>query len=182
MIHLRHEDYLSPWGWRTKVEPEGGGVFIDGGIHLVDTLVYLGGLPERVYAARPPQVFHDVEGEDGIVVIAHLPGGALGLINFSRATCTSGPKDWATVTGSEGSFSFDPFGREVAVHTPTAHRTVQVSDSKRGIRPMVQEFRASIQEDREPAMSGEEGLNDLAVVLAAYRSAEQGGEVPVTVR
>ncbi len=42
---------------------------------------------------------------------------------------------------------------------------------------MVREFRQAIVDDRDPAMSGEEGLRDLEIVLAAYRSAEQGVSV-----
>jgi predicted dehydrogenase len=40
----------------------------------------------------------------------------------------------------------------------------------------MQEFHSSISEDRVPRMSGEEGLKALAIVLAAYKSAEEGGE------
>jgi hypothetical protein len=42
---------------------------------------------------------------------------------------------------------------------------------------MVQEFRASIREEREPEMSGAAGLEDLAVVLKVYESMEKGGAV-----
>ena len=39
---------------------------------------------------------------------------------------------------------------------------------------MVSEFRAAIEEDREPVMSGHEAIRDLAIVLAAYESARTG--------
>ena len=42
------------------------------------------------------------------------------------------------------------------------------------------EFRDSIFEDREPVMSGEEGLKAPAIVLAAYESAAQGRQVSLT--
>jgi hypothetical protein len=42
---------------------------------------------------------------------------------------------------------------------------------------MVQEFRASIREEREPEMSGAAGLDDLAVVLKVYESMETGDTV-----
>ncbi len=45
---------------------------------------------------------------------------------------------------------------------------------------MVKEFRDAIAENRQPEMSGPEGLKDLAVVLAAYRSAREGRETTVT--
>ena len=45
---------------------------------------------------------------------------------------------------------------------------------------MLKEFRDSIVEDRQPEMSGEEGLKDLIVVLGAYRSADEKREVELT--
>jgi predicted dehydrogenase len=42
---------------------------------------------------------------------------------------------------------------------------------------MVQEFLNSIREHRDPETSGAEGLRDLALVLQAYESIEQG--VPI---
>ena len=39
---------------------------------------------------------------------------------------------------------------------------------------MVLEFRRSIVEASEPAMTGEEGLQDLKIVLKAYESAQTG--------
>jgi predicted dehydrogenase len=44
---------------------------------------------------------------------------------------------------------------------------------------MLAEFRDCLEGGREPKMTGEDGLKDLAVVLAAYRSARTGQPVPL---
>ena len=44
---------------------------------------------------------------------------------------------------------------------------------------MLQEFLNSIRENREPETSGAEGLKDLALVLKAYESIEQGITIPL---
>ena len=180
LIQVQSEAYAETSGWRTSAAITGGGRFIDGGIHSVDAMVNLGGLPERVYAAVPPRVLQTGDGEDGLVITAHLPGGALGLISYSVATPVREPRQTTHVTGFDGQISFEPFGSEVFLSTPDGERTVQLSESGRGVRGMVREFRSCIREGREPAMSGEDGLRDLAVVLAAYRSAEEGAEVAVS--
>ena len=177
LIQAQVEGYSMPTEWRTSADLVGGGVFIDSGIHFVDVMVHLGGFPRRVYALRPPQVFRNTEGEDGLVVTAHLPDGALGLINFSRATPVGGSTQSISITGSDGQITFAPYGRELMLEARQVRRTVRLSEARRGVRGMVQEFRSSIAEEREPAMSGEEGLRDLMVVLAAYESAAQGREV-----
>jgi predicted dehydrogenase len=180
LIQLQAESYRVPGEWRVSAELVGGGVFIDGGIHFVDVLLYLGGFPERVYALKPPQTFRQVEGEDGLVMTASLPGGAVGLINFSRATTINEVRQWVAVTGTKGYMRFVPYGDELTFETEQGKRTIALPEARRGVRGMVREFRSSILEDREPTMSGEEGLRDLAIVLGAYQSAAEGREVTLT--
>ena len=180
LVQIQAESFGEPTGWRLDAELMGGGRFIDGGIHFVDILLNIGGFPEEVYAARPPQVFRNLEGEDGLVMTARLPEGAVGLINFSAATAVGGQRRWVNVTGTKGQLSFNPEGAEVTVETASSRRTVGVAEARRGVPQMVKEFRASVLEDREPVMSGEEGVKDLAIVLGAYESVQQGGEVALS--
>ncbi len=180
LIQIQAEGYSIPSAWRTSQEASGGGVFIDAGIHFVDIMMNLGGFPERLYAAKPPQVHRNMDVEDGIVMTAHLPGGALGLINFSNATTVKNQRQWINVTGSKGHLSFAPYSREIIFETTEVQRTIRVPEAHRGVRGMVREFRDSIIEDREPVMNGQEGLRDLAIVLGAYQSAERGTEVSIS--
>ena len=142
-------------------------------------MVNLGGVPANVYAAKPPITIDSTEGDDGAVVTAALPGGVVGLLNVYGGTDVSERQEWVHVTGSTGELRFRPGGNDVVLDTAEGRRVYTVSDEARGLDGMVREFRDSILEDREPVMSGEEGLNDLAVVLAALESAELGAPAPV---
>ena len=179
LIEIHSEGYAQLTGWRTKAEFNGGGMFIDGGIHSVDILVNLGGFPERLYALEPPKVLGHMEGEDGLVMIGHLPKGCVGLINFSGGTSISQQRQQVEITGTVGHLMFAPNGNELVVDTAERRRTVRLPDANKGIQGMVEEFRDSIQESREPEMSAEEGIKDLAVVLGAYESVNQGRAVPL---
>ena len=176
LIQVQVEGFRTPTKWRTSADLTGGGVFIDGGIHFVDILYNIAGFPQRVYAARPPQVHRESEGEDGLVVTAVFSSGAIGLINFSRAT-TGEESGWVKITGTKGQIAFAPNDSRLTIETPPVRRTVNLPPARRGVRGMVREFRQAIREEREPVMSGEEGLRDLEIVLAAYRSAEKGEAV-----
>ncbi len=177
LIEVQTEAYDEAVEWRANATHTGGGRIIDGGIHCVDALLNIGGFPEKVYGAVLPRVL-DMEGEDGMVITAHLPRGAVGLVHYSGGTAISERRDWMKVTGTKGQVSFEALGSEVVLDTLEGKRTIQVQAGERVA--MLLEFRDCVLEDREPVMSGEEGLRDLAVVLAAYRSVEQGAAVTVS--
>jgi predicted dehydrogenase len=59
-------------------------------------------------------------------------------------------------------------------------QTIQLAQDHYGLMAMVREIRDSIREGREPEVSGEEGLSDLAVVLKAYESMQQRAVLPMT--
>ena len=54
-----------------------------------------------------------------------------------------------------------------------------LAEDPSGLAPMVQAFQASIRGGYEPEVSGAEGLSDLAVVLTAYASMDQGVALPL---
>ena len=172
---LRAVNMICDWfgdtgGWRNSLETAGGGSFLDAGIHYADTLVLLGGMPEALYAAAPPRVLGK-EGEDGISIVAHLPGGAVASIVFSNGTRRSDERLEIVVAGTEETLVFGPFGDAIERQSLEGARMEPVTGPG-GSSAMLMEFRASILEDREPAMSADEGIADLRVVLAAYRSVE----------
>jgi predicted dehydrogenase len=122
-INIRHAGFYRPGGWRRSQERTGGGVFIDGGIHPVDIMVNVGGFPERVSAQFPIKIHMDSEGEDGIVMMARLPGGVVGSLTYSAATPTNRRDTWVSITGSKANLEFDPFGDEIIVSTQEVSRT-----------------------------------------------------------
>ena len=179
LIQVQVERYLPRPEWRASAELTGGGVMIDGGIHLVDLMVSLGGFPRDVYALAPTQVFRDADGEDGLVLTARLSGDAVGLLHYSMGTPIASERQRATVTGTLGALSFSPYGRSVVLETPAKRRRISLAGGGRGVRQMVGEFAEGLREGRRPLMSGTEALADLTVVLAAYRSVELGRPVAV---
>ena len=177
LVQIQREAYWEQVEWRTDADLSGGGMFIDGGIHDMHAVITLGGFPERIYAVRPPQVFTKSKGEDGMVLTANLPGGAVGLVQFSFGTPISEYREQMWVTGTKGQLMFKPFGNEIAVHTPIVKRTVRVPEAHMGEPWIMREFIAASREGREPDMSGEDALGDLMCVLAAYESVRTGNSV-----
>ena len=175
-IQVQEESRYSFGGWRTNREMMGGGVLIDGGVHSVNMLVELGGVPEEVYASILPRAAAEgLEGEDGIALMARLPGGSAGLINHAWGISKRDWDLWVNVSGTLGRLYFKPRTGRMTVETSEDKRLMRFTEDRNGIGHMVSEFLASIGEGRPPLTSGEVGLRDLQVVLSAYESAERGG-------
>ena len=89
------------WRLPTKTELVGGGVFIDAGIHYVHMMMEIGGFPERVYAAVVPKAYLQAESDDGVTLVAHLPGGVIGLVNVFSAPGRRDLRNWVSISGTK---------------------------------------------------------------------------------
>jgi predicted dehydrogenase len=174
LVQLHEEAPFQPGQWRSRRDLNGGGVFIDGGIHKVHLLRYLAGEPEHIYAASLPRALAQHEGEDGVVVMTRGAGGVVGLIQHAWTSSQRPAPPWVAVSGTRGRLYFEVGASWLRIEQGSAERTWQCAEDSSGLIPMVQAFRDSIRQGQEPEMSGTEGLSDLAVVLQAYESMAQG--------
>ncbi|HEY7493055.1 MAG TPA: Gfo/Idh/MocA family oxidoreductase [Candidatus Tectomicrobia bacterium] len=174
LVQQQEEAPFQPGQWRGSRNLNGGGVFIDGGIHKVHLLRYLAGEPEHIYAAALPQALDQHEGEDGVVLMTRGAGGVVGLIHHAWTNSQRAAPPWVVVSGTRGRIYFEVGASWLRLEQGSAARTLQCAADANGLTPMVQAFRDSIRDGREPEMSGAEGLLDLAVVLKAYEAMEQG--------
>ena len=179
LIQLQEESPFRPDGWRNLQDLNGGGVFIDGGIHKIHFLRYLAGEPCSIYAAALPKALNDLEGEDGVVLIVRWDSGAVGLINHSWVASSQPSPPLVSVSGTKGQLTFAAGEAWLRVEIGDSAETKSLPPDNSGLTAMVQEFINSIREKREPATSGTEGLKDLALVLKTYESIDLSTQVPV---
>lgn len=163
-------------------EVEGGGALINQAIHQVDLLLHLAGPVKRLAANWQLAAAHEMESEDVINTLLQYDSGATGVLQAATAIVPGyperieihGTKGSATITGDkltvwdvEGDSGDDvPLQAEVdsGASDPMAI----------GLEPIKRQFRdfgEAIQQDRDPAITGEDGYRALAFVLAAYESA-----------
>ena len=163
-------------------------VLIDGGIHKVDILIYLAGMPRQVFAASLPPGPTAGEVEDGAVIMTRSAEGVVGVITHAWTAAKSPGPPWISVSGLRGRLYFETRvfqragddGEEDLTLTwddGREQRTVALEPDHYGLVPMVREFRSSILEGREPLTPGEAGIAALSVVLKAYESIERGVSV-----
>ena len=182
LIQLQEEGAFRPAGWRDSRDLNGGGVFIDGGIHKVNILAFLAGRPQTVYATAPRRLDPSLDAEDALVVVTTSDTGVVGVINHSSAKTLDPGTKWVSVLGTEGRIYFELSQAWLKLHDGRSERTLPCPGDRHGLATMVREFRDSIRQGRQPEMSGQEGLEDLEVVVRAYESMESGTAVALSPR
>ena len=85
MKYWRDSSYYSGGSWKGTMKMDGGGALMNQGIHGVDILQYLAGVP-KVLSSKTKTLFHNIEAEDMAAAIVEYENGALGVIQAS--TCT----------------------------------------------------------------------------------------------
>jgi glucose-fructose oxidoreductase len=165
---------------RTNPRDQGGGPLYDIGIYCINAARTLfGSEPLEVSA----QLGHRREKR-----FAHIEEQVSATLKFpedrlATFTASYGAADHSsyTVVGTKGSVCLSPaydfandLALEITVGERSRSRTFPMSDQ---VAPELVYFSSCILEDREPEPSGEEGLNDLRIIEALYRSADSGEQV-----
>jgi len=81
----RTQAYYNSGAWRGTWQGEGGGALMNQGVHDIDLLTWIAGLPRRVTAVVCIGRGHDIETDDDATAILEYDNGAIGLIQIS--TC-----------------------------------------------------------------------------------------------
>ena len=190
LVQLQEEAAMVPGDWRGRRSSSGGGVLIDGGIHKVDILVYLSGMPSQVFASSLPTGPSALEVENGVVIMTKTADGVVGVINHAWTAAKSPGPQWVSVSGLHGRLYFEMGAFRLASDDGEEQltlrwddggeqRTLALEPDHYGLVPMIREFRSSILEGREPLTSGAAGIQALSVVLKAYESMERGVSLEV---
>ncbi len=168
--------------WFVDETLAGGGAVMDHTVHLVDIMRwYLGEEVREVYA-QTNRIFHADE--------VHVETGGLELITFESGTFAtidaswSRPPYWPTWGGltfemvtERGAVLVDAFRQNLNIYRHEWGRAGWTYWGSDANQAMVNEFVVAIRENRQPFVTGYDGLKAIEVVEAAYTSAESGQPV-----
>ncbi|KYH24495.1 D-xylose 1-dehydrogenase (NADP(+)) 1 [Halalkalicoccus paucihalophilus] len=173
-----------PGGWFVNPDLSGGGAVMDHTVHIVDLVTHLTGENVVEVYAEVDTRFHEIPVEDVNVLSMELSDGTAFLLDGSW----SKPDAWHTwgdatveLTGSDGTVAVDYTDQSV-VHTPASGPDAGVNCVFHGTNTteaLIGDFVAAVREGRDPMTTPDEGLEAVAVVEAAYESAETGEPVRV---
>jgi UDP-N-acetyl-2-amino-2-deoxyglucuronate dehydrogenase len=197
----RTQAYYEAAAWRGEWALGGGGALISQGIHYADLLLWCMGEVREVMAMCATGA-HDIEVEDVEVAALRFASGAVGALEASTAAFP-GFRERLEVSGTGGTVVVED-GRIVVRELLSEHGDVGPYGSRLseagGVGPageggsasgasdpaaigndahaaQVADLLAAIDEDREPAVTGEDGRRILELVLAVYESARRNTTV-----
>lgn len=173
-----------PGDWFTDPAAAGGGAVMDHTVHIVDLVHWLVGERVAEVYAETGTRFHDIPVEDVNLLSMELADGT----QFSLDGSWSRPDNWdfwgdATVSlvGTDATVDVDCFAQKIT-YTDDREGGDGVQSLYWGTDPnggLVADFVEAVRDDRPPLITGPEGVEAVAVVEAAYESAERGEPVAV---
>jgi predicted dehydrogenase len=186
----RSQEYYDDGGWHGTWALDGGGAMMNQAIHYVDLLQWLVGMPTMVHAFAGSLAHERIEVEDTLVANLQFRSGALGVIECATS-CSPGFNRRIEICGDHGSVIIedDTIMRWEFVEEEQGDAEIRegkassglhggTSDpravSNEGHRLQVEDLVGAIRENRAPFIPGEEGRHAVAIVRAAYESAQSG--------
>lgn len=177
----RNQAYYDQAGWRGTKSMDGG-VLMNQAIHNLDLLLWLCGPVHEVQAYTATRL-RNIETEDVAVAILTLANGALGMVeaattiyprNLEESISIFGEKGSAIVGGSTANWIrhwvFEDMSQEEA--ESMIERINQDPYGISGHEWIIRDMVEAIQNERNPAVTGEDGRAAVALVNAIYKAAE----------
>ncbi|HEX4353233.1 MAG TPA: Gfo/Idh/MocA family oxidoreductase [Polyangiales bacterium] len=173
---------VRPGDVRTQGELAGGALY-DMGVYPINAARYL-------FRDEPDEVFATcITGGDGRFVnvdetttaLLRFPGGRIAQLT---ASLSAAPVSSYRVIGSRGDLRVEPaydYQKELTHHLTIGGETSEQSFAKRDqFAPELIAFSKCVLDGSEPESSGYEGLADVRIIRAIFRSAETGKTVRLT--
>lgn len=164
-----------PGGWFVNPVLAGGGAVMDHTVHVVDLVRwFLGQEFVSVYAEAGYGMLWDVDIDDCGMLSMELEGGTIVTQDPSWSRPRTNPT-WGDVTlrivGTKGIIDLDAYAQNFVVYDDAQNKVSQRSFAEDMDLGLIVDFIAMITDDREPSITGFDGLKAMEVALAAYESA-----------
>lgn len=183
LANWRPQSYYDQPGRGLKSR-DGGGVLLTQGIHTLDLLISVAGLPVEVMGYATTTRVHRMETEDMATGAIRFENGALGSINATTCAYPGFP-DSIELVGTKGTARIE--GTVLDIHFHDGSKTCHDDGALGGgagadpmafphvhHRAVLADFLDAIEGDNEPKATGREALKVHRLIDALLQSAETG--------
>jgi predicted dehydrogenase len=171
--------------WINSKELAGGGVLMYTAVHGLDRLRWLLDSDVVEVTAQAYHLQAGLEVEDGIMALLRFANGTAATLSATAPIYRAQPGMWETeLFGTQGMARLrNRQWAELSNDRTVIHEDTQPVAAQQGehynFARQAAAFASAILEDREPVITGEDGLAALETALAIYRSAESGRTVTI---
>lgn len=182
----RNQDYYDQAPWRGTKKFDGG-VLMNQAIHNLDLLLWFMG-PVKSVQAMAATRFRNIETEDLAAGVVEFESGALGIIEAATTIYPKNLEESISIFGETGSVKIS--GRNAnfietwdfeGVSDEERESLVQMIKAdpfgKPGHQWIIEDMAQAVKENREPIVTGEDGLAPVRLINALLESAETGKKV-----
>ncbi|MDP6777495.1 MAG: Gfo/Idh/MocA family oxidoreductase [Candidatus Latescibacteria bacterium] len=170
----------TPDAWRQVRQMGGGGCLMDVGSHCLDLLCYLLGDVTSVAAMQDTAVF-DYEVEDIIHVLVKFASRAQGIVDVGF--CVPHRENYLEVYGTKGSLlaqkTIGPFADPTVKWISEDGEQDVAEPFRNTYAAEFEHFADCVERGERPRVGAEEGITNLRLIEAAYRSAESGRVIAI---
>ncbi|WP_392454613.1 Gfo/Idh/MocA family protein [Chryseomicrobium aureum] len=176
----RGQEYYDQAPWRGTKQFDGG-VLMNQAIHNLDLLLWFMGTPAEVFSMEATRL-RKIEAEDVSVGVVRFESGALASIQASTTVYPQNFEESITLFGEHGTVKIGGTNALYFEHLEVAEmeekETIELKEKVKndpwgtpGHQWILEDMVHAIQENREPAVTGEDGEMALKLVLKMYESA-----------
>ena len=177
LLRIHRWEPLGPDAWRlSRVGADrNGGTLMREVVREIDLANWLfEGLPTEVYAIGRSPGGHQPDAHGYVQVHMGFPEGGMAMIDYSK-TLPQGPGySSLSVIGSTGGAYADDHHNTQLLYRGGETVALNTGHGEGHILAQLQEFASAVEEEREPAVTGEDGRAALQVAEAATASVESG--------
>jgi len=177
----RNQEYFDQVPWRGTKGMDGG-VLMNQAIHNLDLIQWLAGDVEQVFSMNTTR-FRLIETEDVATGLIRFKDGVLGVVEAAVTIYDKSLEETLSIFGEKGSVqlggttigrinTLNVSGLDLEETKGIVDRINREPVGKPGHQWIIEDIIGAIHNDREPLVSGKDGLNALKLVLALYESAE----------
>ena len=175
----RNESYYSQADWRGKWKSDGGAL-MNQSIHNIDLLIWMMGSPVvEVFGYIDNKNHPSIEVEDMGVALLKFANGSFGIIESSMNTYPENFEETLSIFGEKGTVVLGGKSVNKIVHWNVKDDPIDDLDALNeevdsvygnGHIALYKDFIEAIKEDRDPAITLQDGRNAVEVILAIYKS------------
>ncbi|MBN8201520.1 Gfo/Idh/MocA family protein [Bacillus sp. NTK034] len=184
----RNQAYYDQAAWRGTKEFDGG-VLMNQAIHDLDLMLWLMGPVESVQAMAATRL-RKIETEDVAAAVVQFKNGALGVIeaattiypkNLEESLAIFGETASVKISGRNANYieTWDIEGVEEEEAEKIKGEIKEDPFGKPGHQCIIEDMVLALKENRNPIVTGEDGLAPVKLILSILESAETGKKVVI---